>query len=192
MESMNMGPDPKLISNYQVDSVSSSFYFFSNMFTKCAVIYLFLRLAQAHSRWARWYLRFLLGFSVVYNLFGGLVWLYQKPFVPFVLTFSFGAGCKGVIRLWLACKPIAALWDVSLQASATCIDRHTVFAVLAAINVVVDTMLVVSPLGMFGTLTLPFRQKAAVMALLMTVSPLFLSKALSQVSVAKTKGRVDC
>jgi hypothetical protein len=121
----------------------------------------------------------------------GLV-IYQKPFVPFVLTFSFGAWCKGFIRLWLACKPVAALWDVSLQATATCIDRHTVFAALATMNIVVDTILVVSPLVMFGTLTLPFRQKAAVLALLMTVSPLFLSKALSQVSVAKTKGRVDC
>ncbi|KAA8914248.1 hypothetical protein FN846DRAFT_902160 [Sphaerosporella brunnea] len=126
----------------KLDALSSMFYFLSNMFIKCAVIYLFIRLSKAHARYVQWYLCSLMGFSIFYNIYA-------------------------ILRLIFLCKPVAALWDIKLMADATCANRPQIYIIISCVNVATDVLVVLAPLGLFGTMNLPFRQKVAMLGLLM-------------------------
>ena len=63
------------------------------------------------------------------------------------------------------CSPIPAAWDISIQGK--CINRDALYYAQAALNIVTDIVVFVSPLPLLQKLQLPLRQRLVIISILL-------------------------
>jgi hypothetical protein len=63
------------------------------------------------------------------------------------------------VRMFLMCRPFAALWDLTLAAEAECIDLPAAYLSVSIINLVLDFALVLLPMPILWHLQLETRKK---------------------------------
>jgi hypothetical protein len=67
--------------------------------------------------------------------------------------------------LIFACRPIAASWDLNLQAGAVCINRGAIYIATAVIGVVTDVLLIALPIPTVWGLQMSRKQKIGLTAM---------------------------
>ena len=81
-----------------------------------------------------------------------------------VLTFCALFGAWTIIGMVFVCVPISKAWTtMALYGSEYCMNRYIAWFVNAAINMVVDLVLILLPMPVLKGLNMPLRQKVALM-----------------------------
>jgi hypothetical protein len=119
-----------------------TFYGMSVMFTKLSILYFYLNFVLAHPR-LRTTIYAMMVILVLYSLITSFEWIY-------------------------ACRPLEKYWDLTItEGSCVNIAKFTIFN--GAMNAIMDTIILILPIGILRDLQyLPFREKIAVMGILMT------------------------
>jgi hypothetical protein len=85
---------------------------------------------------------------------------YAFQFATWSTMFVIVGSYTGIFfSILFACKPIAASWDLSLQADAVCINRGAIYIATAVIGVLTDVLLIILPIPTVWGLQMSRKQK---------------------------------
>lgn len=101
-------------------------------------------------------------------LFLGRLFGQKRGARRYILAVGAANGAHAVAVLGVVafqCTPVRRAWDVSAQGEGTCVDRHAFFTASAAVNILIDLLILALPLRVFVGLKIPCRTKLSLMFL---------------------------
>lgn len=129
-------PAPDFMHPFQVYTLAGTMvYSLSLAFSKISILFLYLRLSTV--QWFRI-----------------LVWMLLGVVVSYAIIYNFVS--------FFGCRPIPATWDMTLRATADCMDDYVKYMALSVLNIVIDVFELALPIPIVLPLQMSNRQKISV------------------------------